>query len=766
MSEEFKGRNQDRQEFKVVGRRDIPGRLSYALASGTAKFAREVIVPGMLHGKILRSPYGRARIKRIDVSKAKALPGVKAVITWEDEQIASMPLLSAMDPPRFEGSPFRAFQSHGVPVLGNEAEREGDEIGACVAAESEELCDEALKLIEIEWEVLPHLLDPRKALLADAPILHPELGVDSNCIQRWSWEDGDVEAGFREADHIIEYDRFFPFFNTHKPNPFTVVAWWQLDHAGGEGKTLFIESDSYTFALRAVMAAFDLPEDKVRWLTICSGGQYCDLVSRRPVILAPLLAARTGRPVRIANTRRESFDIGGGGADYTHAKIGFRKDGVLTAVQSNVVSSIGTKAGIISDHSIEFFRMTKCPNIRSECRSVFTNTARQSADPGLPYNWEVFTTAFWRIADTLHMDPAEVMLKNCHTPGPSLKACIEEGKEAMRWDEKWHTPGTKRLPNGKMHGMSFRYHDAPRHPHAVYTCTLILRSDGKVYMPHRGSWRGVFCEDACALVVAEELGARPEDVVVQFDPNASATAVGGGSDGGGAATWVAKEAAIDLKVLLLKNAAAALKVAPEDLDTKESRVFLKANPEKSYGFGMFAADSVFGWPRDLTASYTGRPPLGSWKRDTRYRVLDTMNALFCEVEVDTETGDVEITHYVAACDVGKAIRPSSVEGQIEGQLVMNTACAKLEDYVWDEKTGVLLNGSDLEYKVPTILDVPPIEAIILESRLGSGCYGATGISHQIVDKGIVACAVHNAIGKWIDSVPITPDKVLEALGEV
>lgn len=124
--EEFEGRNQDRQEFKVVGRKDIPGRLSYALATGAAKYAREVVVPGMIHGKILRSPYARARIKGMDTSRAEALPGVKAVVTWEDGQIKAMPLLSALDPPIFEGSPSLAFQSIGVPVLGNEADREGD----------------------------------------------------------------------------------------------------------------------------------------------------------------------------------------------------------------------------------------------------------------------------------------------------------------------------------------------------------------------------------------------------------------------------------------------------------------------------------------------------------------------------------------------------------------------------------------------------------------------------------------------------------------
>ena len=428
--------------------------MSYALATGAAKYAREVVVPGMLHGKILRSPYARARIKSMDTQGGKGAPGREGRRHMGGRADQGHAAAGRHRPARLRGIGPLAFQSIGVPVLGNEAEREGDEIGVCVAAESEELCDEALKLIEIEWEVLPHLLDPREALRPDAPILHPELDLPSNCVRQWSWEDGDVEAGFREADHIVEYDRFFPFFNTHKPNPFAVVAWWEQDHVGDEGKTLFIESDSYTFALRAVMTAFNLPEDKVHWLTICSGGQYCDLVSRRLVILGPLLADRTGKPVRIANTRRDSFDIGGGGADYTHAKIGFKNDGMLTAVHAAVVSSIGTKAGIISDHSIEFFRMTKCPNIKSECKAVFTNTARQSADPGLPYNWEVFTTAFWRIADELGMDPAEVMLKNCHTPGAESQAVHRQGQGGNRVGREMALPPARRLPNGRMHGMA------------------------------------------------------------------------------------------------------------------------------------------------------------------------------------------------------------------------------------------------------------------------------------------------------------------------
>jgi CO/xanthine dehydrogenase Mo-binding subunit len=309
------------------------------------------------------------------------------------------------------------------------------------------------------------------------------------------------------------------------------------------------------------------------------------------------------------------------------------------------------------------------------------------------------------------------------------------------------------------------YHDAPRHSHAMYSCTLVLKSDGKVYSPYRGHWRGVYGEDACAMVIAEEVGARPEDVIIQYDYLSSATARGGGSDGGAASTWVAKETAIDLKALLLKTAAARFNVDPEELDTKDSRVYFKANPQKSHGFGEFATDMPLAYPRDLVVSYTGRPPLDVWST-SKYKILATMNAVFCEVEVDCDTGDLEITRWVAACDVGKALRPSSVEGQIEGQLIMNTGMGKTEDYIWDKATGVLLNGNDLEYKLPSILDVPPLDPLIIETRGGSGCYGATGISHQIIDKGIVACAVQNAIGKWIEDIPITPDKILKALEKI
>jgi CO/xanthine dehydrogenase Mo-binding subunit len=761
VAEPYKGRNQDRQDFKVVGRRDLPGRFSYVLASGAAEFAREFTKPDMLHAKVLRSPYARARITRLDATKARALAGVKEIITYDDEELRVM--YSRMVPH------LDAVLGWLVPfpegILSTQADREGEEIGVCVAAESEEICDEALRLLDIEWEIQPHIVDMKEALEPGAILLQPDIH-DDNVACEYNWELGDVEAGFKEADHVIEYDRGFAFINTHKPNPFTMVAWWEQDKFGGEGKSLNVYSDTFLADHHWLALAFDLPEDKIHWLNLFMGGQYCDFMLRRLSFLTPLLAKRTGRPVRMAFTRRDAFDCGGDSADTTHLKIGFTYEGLLVAAEGQILSDVGTRGPRELTHSAEAFNATKCKNVKSQAKAVFSSTTRRGIDHSYPVNWEVLTTAIWRISDQLGLDPIEVSLKNCHTTEPSLKLCIDKGKEAFDWDGKWHSAGTRKLPNGKMHGVAFRYHDAPRHSHANYSCTVAIRGDGKVYVPSKGPWRGVYCDDAVAMVVAEELGARAEDVIIKYDFWASFTSQGGGSDGGPASTWAAKEAALRCKDLLLEQAAKKLGGAPDDYDTADSRVYLKADPAKNWGFAFFVLDFATEWQRDLVASYTGQPPGSVFFIEPRYSVLDTMSVVFCEVEVDPETGDVDITRWVIVHDAGKAIRPSSIEGNIEGMIIAGSGAHRTEEFIFDKRTGVLLNGNDLEYKIPTILDVCPIDSIIVETRTGTGCYGATGIGHSIIDKAIVACAVQNAIGEWVDDIPITPAKVLKALGKI
>jgi CO/xanthine dehydrogenase Mo-binding subunit len=744
MPEEFKGRNQDRKEFKIVGKKGIPGRHSYAIATGLAKFPRDIIIPGMLFAKVLRSPHGRARIKSLDTSAAEKLPGVKAVIRWDDPEIKAMPPLSLLGNYGATGT---------APVLDYLADREGDEVGAVVAAESEEICEEALKLIKVEWEILPHIIDAK----ADAPILHPELNLKDNTGGQINWEDGNAEAAFKKAENIAEFDFSWGNLCHHRPNPTTSIAYWEQDPNGTEGKTLVVDCPQHipgTGPQHSASMAFDLPQDKVHQLTPFWGGKYCGFTGWRSEALAPLLAKRTGRPVRYDESRRDDFDIGFL-SSYPKVKIGFDKDGIITAVQGDIVAGIGARCTSANEYitSMQAFRSTKCKDIKQNMRHVYTSTMRQrTMNNGMGY--ENPAKAFYVIADKLNMDPTAVALKNCHTPEPSLKLCIDNGKKAINW--QWHAAGAKKQQNGKMHGYGFRYFENTWNGKLTYTAALCIADDGKVYMPYSEALVGTHWEDAFAMVIAEELGAKIEDVNLHFVPNLPFYFKGTARDRGPSGCWVVKEAAIDLKAKLIAAAAAALKVQPEELDTKDSTVYLIKDPAKAYPFKQFGDVGA----SDLASCYIGHPPACQGPK-----VLTAMNALFCEVEVDTETGEVDITQWVCVADGGKVIRPDSFEGQIEQGIIYTSSIGKVEEVIWDPATGVKLNASTLEYKPPCLLDTPPMNISTVDTRTAAGAYGSSGITHAINDRISVHLAVWNAIGKWIDS-PITPAKVLAALGKI
>jgi CO/xanthine dehydrogenase Mo-binding subunit len=257
------------------------------------------------------------------------------------------------------------------------------------------------------------------------------------------------------------------------------------------------------------------------------------------------------------------------------------------------------------------------------------------------------------------------------------------------------------------------------------------------------------------MVIAEETGAKYEDIVLDFSYKNLFTPVGGGSDGTTASCWVSKEAAVALKKLMLAAAAERLKAKPEDLEARDSKVFLKSDPGKSVPFRSLGGN--------MTGSASGRPPTSVWTSDVG-RVLDTMNCSFCEVAVDTETGQVEVLRYVIAADPGKVIRPTSLEGQLHQVMYFSDGSNLTEDYCFDKPTGVRLNANMFDYKKPTILDVAPVTPIFRETRSGNAAYGGNGISHSLATTHLVICAIQNAIGKWVDP-PATPDKILKALGK-
>jgi len=745
------GSNGQRTEFKAVGRANVPGRLSYTIASGRAKFGSDFIVPDMLHAKFLRNPHGRVKIKSIDISKAKALEGVVDILTWEDPEIQKM-------------------KGTREPLLVDESDTEDEEIGAVVVAVTPEICDVALKLIQVDWEVLPTVVDPRDSLKPGAPFVR----IDPKSLASKPFTTGDVEAAFKNADHIVEFDWAQSLTASHPPNPNGGVAWWTQDPLGVEGPALYIEGVCPTWGSFQLRPMYDLNFDKLYRGTTFQGGKYCDWTIRRAALITPLLSRRTGRPVRCVNTRQNDFYTANP-QRYMHTRVAFTKEGIVKGVHETQIGDQGApgkgaRAFSMGAYEAMFspFNTTRCVNLRSDAQGAYTSSGKITGSQTSPYNWDAMTIAEQIVAEKLGMDPIDVALKNVHGPAddpngipPSLKQCVDKGKKAMNWN--WHPAGAKKLPDGRLHGLSFRYALSPRHAQQPYTATVTIQGDNKVYVPLKGPWIGVYAADACALVVAEELGAKVEDVILLYDNKAIFTPVGGGSDGTSASAWVMKEAAVACKKTLLELAALKFKARPEDLDTKDTMVYLKTDPGKAIPFGQFIADEGFSdHDLDITATYFGRPPETTWHKGGK--VLDVMNASFCEVAVDAETGGVEVTKFVVVCDPGKVLRMTSFEGQLHQAMFFSQGGGLSEEWIYDKSTGVKLSTNMWEYKKPTMLDFGPIETYAVETRSGNACYGATGISHCMAAPLLPVCAVANAIGQWI-APPVTPDKVLRALGK-
>jgi xanthine dehydrogenase molybdenum-binding subunit len=610
--------------------------------------------------------------------------------------------------------------------------------------------------------VRPHVVDLQEGRKPDAPVIRTNPKGKGN-IQISNRIDGDIEAGFKQADQVIEYDFNMPAFSSHIPNPAGGVSWWYDDLLAGEGQNLWIEGATQNTATVASM--YNLPMDKVQQNTMYQGGKYCDWGLRKCALITPLLAKRTGKPVRMANTRKEMYDFGAN-QRLMHLKVGFKNDGLITAIDDFSIADGGVRGsssfGTSGDQGYGPYPTTKCLNVKQSMEIVNSNRGKMyTSGQHCPFNWDALTTAFHLIAEKLGMDPIDVAIKNVHGPSsqtdtivpPSLLACVASGKKLMNW--QWHPTSAKKLPDGRMHGASFRYQMSPRHSGAAYSCTVVLKG-GKVYLPTQGPCTGIYAMEANAMVVAEELGIRYEDVVIEFDTKAVFTPVGGGSDGTTASAWVTKEAAIALKKQILEAAAPNLKAKAEDLDIKEGRIFVKSDPGKSIPLAQAARGS-------LAASYNGRPPLSIWSQGMG-KMLDTMNTAMCEVAVDTETGEVEVLRFVVAADTGKIIRRTSLESQIYQVMYFSGGTQLSEDYFYDKATGVKLNANMFEYKKPTILDIAPVQMDLLETRAGNAAYGANGISHSLANTHLIICAIQNAIGKWVDP-PATPDKVLKALGK-
>ncbi|MDR0861521.1 MAG: molybdopterin-dependent oxidoreductase [Oscillospiraceae bacterium] len=784
------GVNGQREDFRVVGKPNLPGKLSYALATGIAKFGADYVLPDMLHAKFLRSPYPNCKIKSIDVSKAWKIPGVVDILTWEDPDLVKLGSGGFGGPPTL--------------WIDNIAEQENAELGVIVTAENEDICEKAFKAMDIEWEILPFLVDVRTAYANndDYPVIQQKSAAPSMFAAapskpkqgNVSYADtvqGDVDAVFAEtdADHIIEYEVDLPTFASHIPNVVGSIAWLEDSVYQGEGKNLHIEGAVQRRDSVGRMHGFSA--EKTIQEGLFQGGKYCDWGMRKSQEITPLLAKRTGRPVRCVDTREETFGFLMN-ERFIHMKIAFTDEGLITAIDDFSVADGGTSDnssfGTANDQGYGPYVTTKCLNIRQHMEIVDSNRGKMYlSGQHCPFNWDSLTVGLYIIAEKLGKDPIDIAKLNLHGPSSqedteevlSFETCIEYGKKMMNWD--WHPSGTRTLPDGRKHGAAFRYQICPRHAFSGYDCKLELRS-GVVHLPTQGPCTGIYAVECNAMVVAEELGLEYEDIQIDFDYREKFTPVGGGSDGSTASSWAMKECANILKAKILEAAIDQIKNPPapsmfggfggfggppqadpfegvesaDELDLVDGMVCLKSDHTKGKRLGQAVSANIF-------ATYSGRPPAAIWSVGMG-KMLDTMNTAYCEVAVDEETGEVEILRFGVVADPGKVLRPTSLESQLDQVMYFSQGCQLLEEYVFDDRSGLFLNNNMIDYKKPGMMDVPPVEHGLMETRSGNAAYGASGISHSMANTHLVIIAIHNAIGVWVQP-PATPDKILRALGK-
>ncbi len=783
-------------EGGYIGRRGLRPKEASEKVTGRAMYTNDVYLPGMLYVKVYRSPYAHARIKKMDSSKAEALPGVWAVIRYDD------PELDLSDPFKPRRGLFWFYWQDSI--LPDTADAQGVRVGALVVAESEEICDEALRLIGegIEWEQLPFVLDWQKSIEPDAPLLHPELNAKSNI-----WKDvllinqGDVEKGFASSDHVIEFDE-----NKKEDDvwagvePGCMVARWNGDELEFWYHGQFIAGDLASMSAPAYKNGDKRPS-KLKVHTPYNGGSFGGNAMGMAATLvryAALAARKTLRPVKVVddyafNWEGVSFETGS-----AHYKVGFNNDGNIVAIQIIVHQKTGLT--LIS----KFIDSIKTPNVQVREIRSYWNRPHESCWRDGAANCTLVNLVINKVAAFLNMDPTEVQLMNDgayghdmawlnenvkkrygHPIRDSLKEVIEAGKKAIDWDKKWHAPGTKKLPNGRMHGLGF-YAVSCWDTGAKLGSVpgISVASDGTATIFFRRADCGQSAPTTYCQIVADEIGLRYDDVKIEFiDFTYFDACPPGGSSGASVNSFGLVMNSRRMKRILLEHAlksppeefsfpGTAVQALPqfqgktvEELDVRDSVIFEKAHPENSVSVRRVVAMHSNNLRSTGGPFFVGDMPLQLPKTEHYFMARQ---ACFVEVEVDTETGQVEVTKLVHPYDVGQSLNPDVNEQQLFGGAYAGLGVSGTEAIYYDPRTGVRLNDNLVGYPMLTILDVGKIEAPIIESHLGFSAYGLFGCSEAgkaATAAELLIPAIYNATGIWMEDSPPTPDKVLKALGK-
>nr|WP_244497394.1 xanthine dehydrogenase family protein molybdopterin-binding subunit [Ensifer sp. Root954] len=758
----------EQREFKIVGksvkRDDVLEKVT-----GEAQYTGDIKLPGMLHGKIKRAAIAHARIKSIDVSKALAYPGVKAVLTHE-----TVPRVLHYGSPH----PRSASCTKDQYILDDKVRFWGEGVAA-VAAISEEIADEALDLIEVEYEPLPAVFEPEDAAQPGAPLIH-DVGPGGNLVlDPVRVNRGDIDKGFAEADFVLEGT-----FAGGRPHPAYMEPNVCIADWDGSNKLTFWTSTQTSFMVRGILAeVLGLPLTKVRVLVDHMGGGFGakqDLFQHE--FLCALLAKETRRPVKMEFTRHETFVAGRSRHPCRiWLKQGFKNDGTLVARDMKLVYDSGAYGshgpGVTIVGTTAATSLYRCENVRLEGRCVYTNTPINGAfrGYGVVQSYYALDIQMDEAAERLGMDPAELKLKNVVRAGdiaPSghpilghgLEICLKHGIDVLDWKALWNrdrAPDPKRPHIRKGWGIGCEMHGSSAYPGIKEqgNATVKVNEDGTVTLLTGAAGLGTGAHTALAQIVAEELGVRFEDVgVIHGDTDVVPWDIGAfASHTTYLVGTAAKMAAGKVRAAVLERAAMKLQVSPDEIDLSEGKVFLIAEPDRS-----MTVSEAMGPSRGIPAANIVAN--GTYEPTKSY----SFAAHFTEVDVDTETGIVEVKRVVPVHDVGRVIHPIAAQGQIEGGIQQGIGHTLTEDYVIDKKTGRSLNAGLVDYKMPLSMDMPDIETIILEAAPDpGGPWGAKGVGEDpIIAIGpSIANAIHDAIGVRFHHYPITPEDILKALRE-
>jgi len=724
----------------IVGK-SIPRVDARGKVTGEAPYSGDLSMKGMLHMKILFAGRPHARIKGIDTSKAESVPGVKAVFTAKDIPVNEYGL-QWQDQPVLCGVGSSRAGADVVRFVGDQV--------AIVVAETETQAAAALKLIEVEYDDLPIVSDPIKAMKSDSPRVHPGR-EDSNICVHYKIRKGNVEEAFAKADVIVESEYHTPVQEHAYLQPEAGLAYMD-----DEGRITVVCGGQWTHEDQEQIAhALNLPEERIRVIYPAIGGAFGGREDMSVQIVLALAAWKLQRPVRVIWSRQESM-IGHGKRHQVvlRAKWGATKDGKVIAIQNEIIGDAGaymyTTNKVLGNSTITSSGAYAIPNVKTDVYGVYTNNVPGAAFRGFGAPQALFMAELQmdKLAEKLGMDPVEFRLKNAlkdgdtlgvGTPSPSpvsVIQCIEAAKNKFGWEV-----GNKKDENHGSHlksgrgfatgfkniGFSFGYQE---------NCWARIELRGKanideVILHHASAEVGQGTHTVMTQMAAEAVGVPIEKVKLI----ASDTAVTGtsGSVSASRMTFMSGNAIRGAADIALKKWEAEERPAIAEYKYLAPRT-TNFEPETGYSTPNFA----YAWV-----------------------------AQAAEVEVDTETGHVRVIRFVSADDVGQAINPALVQGQVEGAVVQAQGYSILEDYKM--KNGYVLSDQLSTYLIPTVLDIPEkVETVIVEVPDPNGPWGARGMGElpYLPVAPTIAAAIHDATGVWINEFPFTPERVLRALGKI